>query len=269
MSEDLQPVVHRSTVALPLQMASDGRPLGEVEALIDEPDEPVGRILLLHGFGRGPAALDRLADALARDGFWVMRPHLRSRPGKGGINDVEVMSALGFAVAAWRPTAGPLVVVGHSAGGAVAMRAAAQLVQGGATVHGVVLLDSNGNIERIMEPSLAVLVRAGVPVRTVAAAPGPCNRQGKIARWLAEQDLGFTGVALTSGTHCDAEDDKADATCRLLCGGAVNPADAAVLRALVVGWSRAWIRGTEDADLVPGGRRLQVWEDLDVIQVIH
>jgi len=268
MNKEFPPVVHRSTVTMPLPTASDGRPLGEVRALIDEPDEPVGRILLLHGFGRGPAALDRLAYALARDGFWVMRPHLRSRPGKRGISDLEVMSALGFAVAAWRPTAGPLVVVGHSAGGAVAMRAAAQLVEGGATVHGVVLLDSNGNIERIMEPALTTLTRAGVPVRTVAAAPGPCNRQGQIVRWLAEQDLGFAGV-LTSGTHCDAEDDKADATCRLLCGGAVNPADAAVLRALVVGWSRAWIRGTEDADLLPGGRRLQVWEDLDVIQVIH
>jgi len=135
-------------------------------------------------------------------------------------------------------------------------------------VEGVVLLDANGNVEQIMQPALDALREAGVPVRTVAAAAGRCNKKAQIARWLGDQDLGFAGVQLTSGMHCDAEDDKADLTCRLLCGGAVDPRNAAVLRALVVGWVRGWIAGQDDADLLPGGRRLQVWQDLDVIQLI-
>jgi len=260
--------ITHSSVRLPLAPADDGRALGEITALIDTPEEPHGRVLLFHGFGRGPDALDALALAIAQAGIWVMRPHLRSRPAKGGLNDRDLMAAVGFAAAAFEPDAGPLVIVAHSAGGAVGMRAAQRLLAAGVRLEGVVLLDANGNVEQIMQPALDALREAGVPVRTVAAAAGRCNKKAQIARWLGDQDLGFAGVQLTSGMHCDAEDDKADLTCRLLCGGAVNPRNAAVLRALVVGWVRGWIAGQDDADLLPGGRRLQVWQDLDVIQLI-
>lgn len=265
--DDLLPTT-RTSVRLPLAPAADGRTLPEVDAFIDAPAEPRGRVILFHGFGRGPAALDRLAEHLAAAGLWVMRPHLRSKPAKGGMNDRDVMTSLGFAAAACAPEAGPLAIVGHSAGGAVAMQAAGALVEAGVELKGVVLVDSNGSIPTIMDPSLRTLSSAGVPVRTVAAAPGRCNRKAQIARWLGEQDLGFVGVGLTTGMHCDAEDEKADLACRVLCGGSVDPANAAIVRALTTGWTVGWIDGTDNPDLLPGGRRLQAWVDLGVIHVI-
>jgi pimeloyl-ACP methyl ester carboxylesterase len=268
VADDRPSPIIRSTVTLECGAAADGRQLPAVDALIDTPASPTGRVILFHGFGRGPGALDLLADALVASGLWVLRPHLKSRPIKGGMNDVDLMAAVALAAARVAPEVGPLSLVAHSAGGAVGMRGAQALIAAGIEIKGLVLLDANGSIEKIMDPALASLASAQVPVRTVAAAPGRCNRQAQIADWLAAGVDGFAGVRMRSGMHCDAEDAKADRTCRLLCGGTPDPANAAVLRVLTVGWTRGWVDGQEDVDLLPGGRRLQVWEDLDVIEVM-
>jgi hypothetical protein len=148
------------------------------------------------------------------------------------------------------------------------MVTAEQFLQETLTLTGVLLIDSNGKIDELMAPALAALQHKSVPVRTIAASAGRCNRQAQIAQWLAGASAGFAGVQLTTGRHCDVEGSKADVTCRLLCGGAADPTNAAIVYRLTAGWSHAWLTRKSHPEIEPEGQRILIWQELNVLKVL-
>jgi len=258
----------QSTIAFGCSAHSSDHELPDVQTTVDSPSDVVGRALLFHGFGRKPDALDELVSVLVDNNIEVVRPYLKSKARRGGMNDRDLMRAVAREFATWNADALPVVVIGHSAGGAVAMVAATQLLQETVTVTGVLLIDSNGKIEELMAPALAALQHESIPVRTIAASAGRCNRQAQVAHWLAGASDGFAGVQLTTGLHCDVEGSKADVTCRLLCGGAADPKNAAVVHRLTAGWSHAWLTRKSHPEIEPEGQRISIWQELNVLKVL-
>ena len=258
----------QSTITYVCSAQVSDHELPDVQVTIDSPSEVVGRTLLFHGFGRKPDALDELVAVLVDNNIEVVRPYLKSKARLGGMNDRDLMRAVAREFATWNADALPVVVIGHSAGGAVAMVAAAQLLQETVTLTGVLLIDSNGKIEELMAPALTALQHESIPVRTIAASAGRCNRQAQIAHWLSGASAGFAGVQLTTGRHCDVEGSKADVTCRLLCGGAADPKNAAIVHRLTAGWSHAWLTRKSHPEIEPEGQRILIWQELNVLKVL-
>ena len=258
----------QSTITYVCSAQVSDHELPDVQVTIDSPSEVVGRTLLFHGFGRKPDALDELVAVLVDNNIEVVRPYLKSKARLGGMNDRDLMRAVAREFAMWNADALPVVVIGHSAGGAVAMVAAAQLLQETVALTGVLLIDSNGKIEELMAPALTALQHESIPVRTIAASAGRCNRQAQIAHWLAGASAGFAGVQLTTGRHCDVEGSKADVTCRLLCGGAADPKNAAIVHRLTAGWSHAWLTRKSHPEIEPEGQRILIWQELNVLKVL-
>ena len=258
----------QSTITYVCSAQVSDHDLPDVQVTIDSPSEVVGRALLFHGFGRKPDALDELVAVLVDNNIEVVRPYLKSKARLGGMNDRDLMRAVAREFAAWKADVLPVVVIGHSAGGAVAMVAAVQLLQETVTLTGVLLIDSNGKIEELMAPALTALQHESIPVRTIAASAGRCNRQAQIAHWLSGASAGFAGVQLTTGRHCDVEGSKADVTCRLLCGGAADPKNAAIVHRLTAGWSHAWLTRKSHPEIEPEGQRILIWQELNVLKVL-
>ncbi len=258
----------QSTITYVCSAQVSDHDLPDVQVTIDSPSEVVGHALLFHGFGRKPDALDELVAVLVDNNIEVVRPYLKSKARLGGMNDRDLMRAVAREFAAWNADALPVVVIGHSAGGAVAMVAAVQLLQETVTLTGVLLIDSNGKIEELMAPALTALQHELIPVRTIAASAGRCNRQAQIAHWLSGASAGFAGVQLTTGRHCDVEGSKADVTCRLLCGGAADPKNAAIVHRLTAGWSHAWLTRKSHPEIEPEGQRILIWQELNVLKVL-
>ena len=258
----------QSTITYVCSAQVSDHELPDVQVTIDSPSEVVGRTLLFHGFGRKPDALDELVAVLVDNNIEVVRPYLKSKARLGGMNDRDLMRAVAREFAAWNADALPVVVIGHSAGGAVAMVSAVQLLQETVTLTGVLLIDSNGKIEELMAPALTALQHESIPVRTIAASAGRCNRQAQIAHWLSGASAGFAGVQLTTGRHCDVEGSKADVTCRLLCGGAADPKNAAIVHRLTAGWSHAWLTRKSHPEIEPEGQRILIWQELNVLKVL-
>ena len=258
----------QSTMTLGSSAHSSDHELPDVQTTVDSPSQVVGRALLFHGFGRKPDALDELVSVLVENNIEVVRPYLKSKARHGGMNDPDLMRGVAREFAAWSADELPVVVIGHSAGGAVAMVVAEQFLQETVSLTGVLLIDSNGKIEELMAPALAALQHESIPVRTIAASAGRCNRQAKIAHWLAGASAGFAGVQLTTGRHCDVEGSKADVTCRLLCGGAADPTNAAIVYRLTAGWSHAWLTRKSHPEIEPDGQRISIWQELNVLKVL-
>lgn len=258
----------QSTITYVCSAQVSDHELPDVQVTLDSPSEVVGRALLFHGFGRKPDALDELVAVLVDNNIEVVRPYLKSKARLGGMNDRDLMRAVAREFAMWNADALPVVVIGHSAGGAVAMVAAAQLLQETVALTGVLLIDSNGKIEELMAPALTALQQESIPVRTIAASAGRCNRQAQIAHWLSGASAGFAGVQLTTGRHCDVEGSKADVTCRLLCGGAADPKNAAIVHRLTAGWSHAWLTRKSHPEIEPEGQRILIWQELNVLKVL-
>jgi len=258
----------QSTMTLGSSAHSSDHELPDVQTTVDSPSQVVGRALLFHGFGRKPDALDELVSVLVENNIEVVRPYLKSKARHGGMNDPDLMRGVAREFAAWSADELPVVVIGHSAGGAVAMVVAEQFLQETVSLTGVLLIDSNGKIEELMAPALAALQHESIPVRTIAASAGRCNRQAKIAHWLAGASAGFAGVQLTTGRHCDVEGSKADVTCRLLCGGAADPTNAAIVHRLTSGWSHAWLTRKSHPEIEPDGQRISIWQELNVLKVL-
>ena len=99
-----------------------------------EPAPPRGEsVLVLHGLGRGPASMSRMAKALERAGYEV---HNVGYPSRSKPIDALVADHIAPAFAAM-PTNQPMHVVAHSLGGILALRQAAERP---ATVRRMVLL---------------------------------------------------------------------------------------------------------------------------------
>jgi pimeloyl-ACP methyl ester carboxylesterase len=243
--------VNRSTLTLPVMLPQGP---GAVDVVLDD-DPAIGdqapRVLLMHGFARGPRVLDELVDELVAAGVRVVRPHIRSFKRKAGMTDPGFIAAAAEAALTVLRGSGPLVVMGHSAGGAGAAHAAGHLIAQGVVVAGVVLVDPNEGMSPMLIPALpAIVAKDARALRLAVAEPGRCNRQGLTPRLVADEVPGFVGLRMVGGTHCEIEGAAADLVCRGLCGGASDPQRSARLRALITGWVLGLSAG--DARGLPG-----------------
>jgi pimeloyl-ACP methyl ester carboxylesterase len=230
------------TLDLPLR----GREVS-VEVWVDGADSgSSGAVLLHHGFARGPGVLEVMAATLVATGRTVVRPWIRSFGRARGMTDPDHVTEVARASVALVPEATQWVVVGHSAGGAVAAFGAASLVeQSHASISGLVLVDPNESTVPMLKPGATRVAEHATSsvVRVVAAEPGRCNRQGKGPRDVAAAAPGALMLRVAGGTHCEIEGEAADIVCRRLCGGRSDPTRTDLVHGLVVGSCDALERG--------------------------
>ena len=200
---------------------------------------------LQHGFMRSGAGLAGLAGFLARAGYAVVRPDIPSLRPTRSMHDArwltEVTLTVSRAVDVGIPqargvrAAGAWSLIGHSAGAAVAVHAAACLDarHGGAGVASLVLLDPVDTVGGLLAAALPGAPRGNVH----ACRPSRCNRHGVTVRMLAGQ--GWPVVEHPGLAHPDPEripasgrpEDVADAPAWLgtLCGKPGSREDVADL----------------------------------------
>lgn len=191
------------------------------------PSGPV--IVLLHGFTRGPEHLAVLADACRGEGWATVRPRLAPRALPTLMNSARHLDRVAVRLEP-RLAGRSVVVVGHSAGAAAGAWLAARWAGAGRRVRGLVLVDGNDSPTRLLERAWPDLDT--VPVRAVLAPPGPCNRGGRLERFLGEHRPGVTEVIPGSG-HGDIEG-VPSSVYRWACGDDASPeVRDRVLRAVV------------------------------------
>ena len=168
-----------------------------------------------HGFVRRGADLDGLAGLLARAGIAVVRPDISSWRPRRSMHDprwlTEVALTIARSVDAGIPqergigAEGPWTLLGHSAGGAIAVHAASCLHASGRPIASVVLLDPVDTVGGLLAGSLP-----GAPRGTAhACRPSRCNRRGSTVRALA--GAGWRIVEHPGLAHPDPERIPADA----------------------------------------------------------
>ena len=236
-------------------------------------DRPVtGVAWLQHGYARKPQHMAGIARALTASGLLVAMPTVESFRRARSINDKQYLDAIGRSLATLAEDDSALhravahagvtvpaealerlVLVAHSAGCAVAARAAGEALRHRAPLRGIVVLDATENLAKTFGPSLPDLT--GTPVLGVFARPSRCNRKGQGAVALRDSREGFVGVRLTTGTHCDAEGAETDRVCRTMCG-APDPANVALLREIAATWAADLATGGATPDWRPHGERL-------------
>ena len=189
--------------------------------------EGTGWAWVQHGFLRRGGDLDGLAGLLAGAGLAVVRPDIASLRPRRSLHDVrwltEVALTISRAVEAGIPQSrgvdarGAWSLVGHSAGGAVAVHAAACLHANDRPVAGVILLDPVDTVGGLLAGSLPGAARQGRLGRPAGPAlgivhacrPSRCNRQGSTVRALA--GAGWPVVDHPGLAHPDPERIPADA----------------------------------------------------------
>lgn len=142
-----------------------------------------GTVVLLHGFSRSPDHLADLARRCRLIGADVVAPHLSGWWWPTCTNNTRHLTRLADRIAAGARA--PVVVVGHSAGGAAGAWIAARLAAASVPVGRLVLVDPVESPVRSIRRSWAGLEH--VPVTAILGAPSPCNRDGAFRRWLADQ----------------------------------------------------------------------------------
>jgi dienelactone hydrolase len=248
---------------------------------------PLGVAWVQHGYARNPLYLSSLAVALADAGLLVALPALASFRRTGSLNDGPYLDAIGRAVAglnrrgsalhaavadAGAPALSPdsvrVVLVGHSAGGAVVARAARsadRTVGSDSAIAGLVVLDATENLAKTFASSLPDLTHE--PILGVFAAPSRCNLRGAGADALRSEHDGFVGIRLTTGNHCDAEGPDTDRVCRTLCGRP-DPVNIDLLFEATVTWVRDLATGEIDPAWRPGGTRLNAETAAERVRIL-
>ena len=171
---------------------------------------PRGWAWLQHGFARTSAGLAGLASGLAAQGICVVRPDLRSLTPRRSMHDRAYLTAVTLTLAAavdegtvaarGVPVSGPWLGVGHSAGAAVVVHAAAVLASRPVDIAGLILLDPVDTVGGLLAGSLPEI--PGIPIVAFACPPSRCNRQGRAALQLrARADV----VDLPLLSHADPE----------------------------------------------------------------
>lgn len=160
-------------------------------------------VVALHGFTRGPEHLNALAGACAERGWASVRPRLAPSWAPVLMNSRRHLCIVAERLAP-RLSGHPVVVVGHSAGAAAGSWLAARWAAEGLDLRGIVMVDGNDSPNGLIMASWPAL--EGLGVRGVLAPPGPCNRDGRLQRFLDEKRPGSTVVIPGSG-HGDIEQD--------------------------------------------------------------
>ena len=204
----------QTEVVLDLDLPSGGRVRTTWTAPVGEGR---GWAWVQHGFMRSGAGLAGLAGLLARAGYAVVRPDIASLRPTRSMHDArwltEAALTVSRAVEVGLPQsrgihgAGPWSLLGHSAGGAVAVHVAACLASRhrGADVASLLLLDPVDTVGGLLAAALP-----GAPRGLVhACRPSRCNRGGVTVRALADQ--GWPVVDHPGLAHPDPERIQASA----------------------------------------------------------
>lgn len=202
---------------------------------------PRGTVVLLHGFGRSPTALADLAERLAIKGAKVVGPHLSAWWWPTCTNNTRHLTRVAVDLAgAALPR--PVVVVGHSAGGAAGAWIAAELTARGVDVAALILVDAVDSPVRSIRRSWPRL--RGVPVTALCGPPSPCNRRGALEGWLLQREADpqwtIDVVRVEGMGHGDIEG-AGIGVYRRWCGDDPDaPARAALLSLVEDALERAW-----------------------------
>lgn len=132
----------------------------------------------------------------------------------------------------------PVVLAGHSAGGAAGAYLALKLLRTGVDVRGLVFIDGVDSPNQLIARALPQL--AGVRVGAVLAPPSPCNRGGSLERWLDEHSAARVEVVPGSG-HGDIEGGESGIY-RRVCGDRPSAATVDIVLAATIG-AIAWTLG--------------------------
>lgn len=236
-------------IVLALDLPSGGRVRTTWTAARHEPAAGEGRgwAWVQHGFMRSGADLAGLAGLLASAGYAVVRPSIPSLRPVRSMHDpgwlTEVALTVSRAVEVGIPqsrgirAAGPWSLIGHSAGGAVAVHVAACLAarHRGAGIASLLLLDPVDTVGGLLATAVP-----GAPRGLVhACRPSRCNRGGVTVRQLADRGwpvLDHPGLAHPDperipATILAADVPDAPAWLGALCGPPGSREDVAALAA--------------------------------------
>jgi len=176
-------------------------------------------VVALHGFTRSPRHLAAFAQACQASEWNCLCPALAPRWFPVLMNDRRHLTSVAKRLATSGRLMGPVVIVGHSAGAAAGSWIAPKLIDAGVEVRGLVYVDGNDSPNHLIERAWPML--ESVPVRAVMAPPSPCNRDGRLAAWLAERRPGCVQVIDGAG-HGDFEM-ASHAVYRRACGDSSGP----------------------------------------------
>ncbi len=216
--------------------------------------EPRGWVWLQHGFARSGRHLGGLADLLAGHGFAVVRPDVASFTPWRSMHDRAYLTACALTIAAavqegtvadrGVAVGGPWLGVGHSAGAAIVVQAAAVLGAHGLPPAGLILLDPVDTVGGLLVGALPDL--GAVPIVAFACPPSRCNRHGSTVDHLRGR---AEIVDLAGLSHADPERIPAR-----LDVAAVPPAGRAVVWACGPPGSQAAVVGLGERTLAAAER---------------
>jgi hypothetical protein len=217
---------------------------------------PVGMVYLQHGFLDNSRSLSALAvqvaqttnsivvspdissNLFASDGWW-----LNSTETAQSVADLFAGDRAGLTASAGEAAGHDVslpqqfVLSGHSAGGGLAVKAASDLVAGGAGsgLAGVIMYDGVDFTNQMPE-ALAKLDKTDIPVLQIAALPSGWNAFGSgTAQLVAARPDQFDGIMLMTGVHIDAEGPSA-AVGKQLYTGLPLPTNIAAVQTLSSTW---------------------------------
>ena len=159
-------------------------------------------VVALHGFTRAPRHLASFSEACQRQGWNCVRPALAPRFLPVLMNSRNHLDHLAERLVDSGRLAGPVVIVGHSAGAAAGSWIAPRLIDRRVDVRGLVYVDGNDSPNHLIEQALPRL--DSLPIRAVMAPPSPCNRQGRLSRLLEARRPGSVEIIPGAG-HGDIE----------------------------------------------------------------
>ncbi|MCK6458388.1 MAG: alpha/beta fold hydrolase [Planctomycetes bacterium] len=174
---------------------------------------PRPAVVMLHGFSRSRRRLENHARALAERGFLVLVPDGLSLllPGGRQRNVEDILTALDWLVRRSATEGDALFgavdatrlgLAGHSAGGALAVMAAAAARDQGRPVRALLLLDAVPWPE-----TLDAAKRLGPPlaVASLRSEPSASNARGAVARLVEAFPFPITDAKVKGASHIDAE----------------------------------------------------------------
>ena len=168
-----------------------------------------GGVVLCHGFSRGPRAMSALAWRCQATGLRTFRPAYPSF-GRHGLNSSRLVTQLADLIAALpgvaRERRPGLVLVGHSAGAAVAAALSRRLVARSIRVAGLVFVDGVDNRAEMVKDVVESTDAPALPaILLVDSRPSRCNREGALSRMLLETVPVVGGWQIHGAGHGDVE----------------------------------------------------------------
>lgn len=225
----------------------------------------LGLAVVEHGFTRRCRNIAGTLDALVARGLMTLCVEAPLAGGNPQLADALAATlAAGVVPPGGQPMPERIVVGGHSAGGAFAVRLGATLAQlAPQRLTGAVLFDPVASGPRF-EGEVRALSGAGArPVLAVSANAGGCNAgnnsypglRAVAADAAAAGNPAFVGLQLTANsTHVDVEGENTDAFAWAACRqGPPRRANVNTLRELGAAWALDLVRGERTPDYYPGG----------------